>query len=146
MQSRCFAGDFFLFCDRDEEQTRARDVDRSMDDHGWGDGIGVDAGFGAVMAAPHEGGGEVECIEARLALASALFGLLFFGFFFGPLALSLGQRAQIRIALDPDLGDHGIARAARLVGKLALGLHLTLVIGTLGWLFFSLPCMGGAAG
>lgn len=145
MQFGCFAADFFLFCDRDEEQTSRRDVDRSMDDHGWGDGIGVDAGFGAV-AAHHDGSGEVGCIEARLALASALFGLLFFGVFFGPLALSLGQRAQIRIALDPDLGDHGIARAARLVGKLALGLHLTLVIGTLGWLFFSLPCMGGAAG
>ncbi len=114
-----------------------------MDDHGWGDGIEVEAGFGAV-AAHHGGGGEAECIEARLALASALFGLLFFGFFFGPLALSLGQRAQIRIALDPDLGDRGIARAARLVGKVALGLHLALVIGTLGWLFFSLPCMGGA--
>jgi len=120
-----------------------RDVDGSMDDHGWGDEIEVEAGFGAV-AAHHGGGGEAECIEARLALASALFGLLFFGFFFGPLALSLGQRAQIRIALDPDLGDRGIARAARLVGKVALGLHLALVIGTLGWLFFSLPCMGGA--
>ena len=114
-----------------------------MDDHGQGDEIEVEAGFGAV-AAHHGGGGEAECIEARLALASALFGLLFFGFFFGPLALSLGQRAQIRIALDPDLGDRGIARAARLVGKVALGLHLALVIGTLGWLFFSLPCMGGA--
>jgi hypothetical protein len=29
------------------------------------------------------------------------------------------------------------------VGKLALALHLTLVIGTLGWLFFSLPGMNG---
>ena len=114
-----------------------------MDDDRWSDG--VDAGFGAVDA-HHAGGGEVECIEARLALASALFGLLFLGFFFGPLALSLGQRAQIRAALDPDLGDQGLARAARLVGKLALGLHLALVIGTLGWLFFSLPCMGGAMG
>ena len=114
-----------------------------MEDHRWGDEIDTEAGFGAV-AAHHGGAGELECIEARLALASALFGLLFAGFIFGPLALSLGQRAQIRIALDPDLGDQGIARAARLVGKLALGLHLTLVIGTLGWLFFSLPCMGGA--
>ena len=114
-----------------------------MDDDRWGDDM--DAGFGAV-AAHHGGGGELECIEARLALASALFGLLFFGFFFGPLALSLGQRAQIRIALDPELGDQGIARAARLVGKLALALHLTLVIGTLGWLFFSLPGMTGSVG
>jgi len=106
---------------------------------------GVDPGWGAVAAHPMSGlGGDLECIEARLALASALFGLLFFGFFFGPLALSLGQRAQMRIALDPDLGDQGIARAAQLVGKFALGLHLTLIIGTLGWLFFSLPCMGGA--
>ncbi|MEP7121762.1 MAG: hypothetical protein ABJE95_12660 [Byssovorax sp.] len=112
-----------------------------MDDHGVCDG--VEAGFGAV-AAHHVGGGDVECVEARLALASALFGLLFFGFFFGPLALALGQRAQIRISLEPELGDQGLARAARLVGKLALGLHLTLAIGTLGWLFFSLPCMGGA--
>jgi Na+/glutamate symporter len=122
-----------------------------MHDDRWNEGIGtaigaateVDAGFGAV-AAHHGGESELACIEARLALACALFGLLFAGFIFGPLALSLGQRAQIRIALDPDLGDQGLARAARLVGKFALGLHLTLVIGTLGWLFFSLPCMGGA--
>jgi hypothetical protein len=140
MQSGCFEGDFFFLCDRDAEQTSRRDVDRSMHDDLCGDG--VDAGFG-VVDAHHAGGGEVECVEARLALASALFGLLFLGFLFGPLALSLGQRAQIRISLDPDLGDHGIAHAARLVGKLALGLHLTLAIGTLGWLFFSLPCMGG---
>jgi hypothetical protein len=109
------------------------------------EGDGVEPGWGAV-AAHHAGVGELECVEARLALASALFGLLFFGFFFGPLALSLGQRARIRIALDPDLGDQGIAHAAQLVGKLALGLHLTLVIGTLGWLFFSLPGMTGPVG
>jgi hypothetical protein len=114
-----------------------------MDDDRCDDG--VEPGWGAV-AAHHAGVVELECVEARLALASALFGLLFFGFFFGPLALSLGQRAQIRIALDPDLGDRGIAHAAQLVGKLALGLHLTLVIGTLGWLFFSLPGMTGPVG
>ncbi len=109
---------------------------------------GMDPGWGAVAAHPINAlsGGDLECVEARLALASALFGLLFLGFFFGPLALSLGQRARMRIALDPDLGDQGIARAAQLVGKFALGLHLTLIIGTLGWLFFSLPGMSGAAG
>ncbi len=114
-----------------------------MDDDRWGDE--VDTGFGAVDAHVMSGG-DLGCIEARLALASALFGLFFLGFFFGPLALSLGQRAQIRIALDPELGDQGLAHAARLVGKLALGLHLTLVIGTLGWLFFSLPGMTGGGG
>ncbi|MEO7589892.1 MAG: hypothetical protein ABI134_01650, partial [Byssovorax sp.] len=95
------------------------------DDHG---DDGVEPGWGAV-AAYHAGPGDLECIEARLALASALFGLLFLGFLFGPLALSLGQRARIRIALDPDLGDRGIAQAAQHVGKLALALHLTLVMG-----------------
>lgn len=117
-----------------------------MDDDRCDDG--GEPGWGAVAAyaGGSAGGGELECVEARLALASALFGLIFLGFFFGPLALSLGQRARIRIALDPDLGDSGIARAANFVGKLALALHLTLVIGTLGWLFFSLPGMSGAAG
>ena len=117
-----------------------------MDDDRCDDG--VEPGWGAVAAyhTGSAGSGELECVEARLALASALFGLFFLGFFFGPLALSLGQRARIRIALDPDLGDQGIARAAHLVGKIALALHLTLVIGTLGWLFFSLPGMNGAAG
>jgi hypothetical protein len=105
-----------------------------MDDDRCDDG--GEPGWGAVAAyaGGSAGSGELECIEARLALASALFG---------PLALSLGQRARIRIALDPDLGDRGIAKAAHFVGKLALGLHLTLVIGTLGWLFFSLPGMTG---
>jgi hypothetical protein len=106
---------------------------------------GVEPGWGAVSA--YAGGsassGELECVEARLALASALFWLFFLGFLFGPLALSLGQRARIRIALDPELGDRGIAQAAQHVGKLALALHLTLVMGTLGWLFFSLPGMTG---
>ena len=108
-----------------------------MDDDRGDDG--VQPGWGAVAAYAGGSGsqGDLECIEARLALASAIFGLLFLGFFFGPLALSLGQRARIRIALDPDLGDRGIAQAAHLVGKLALALHLMLVLGTLGWLFFS---------
>ena len=106
---------------------------------------GGDPGWGAVAAHPMGAlSGDLECVEARLALASALFGLLFLGFFFGPLALALEQRARMRIALDPDLGDRGIARAAQLVGKFAFGLHLTLIIGTLGWLFFTLPCMSSA--
>ncbi len=110
-----------------------------MDDDRGDDG--VQPGWGAVAAYAGGSGsqGDLECVEARLALASAIFGLLFLGFFFGPLALSLGQRARIRIALDPDLGDRGIAQAADLVGKLALALHLLLVIGTLAFLFFSLP-------
>lgn len=146
MQSGCFAEVFFILRRRCAEQTSPRDVGRTMDDDREGEG--AEAGWGAVVAHPMGAGscGDLECVEARLALASALFGLLFLGFFFGPLALSLGQRARMRIALDPDLGDQGIACAAQLVGKLALGLHLTLMIGTLGWLFFSLPCMGGAVG
>ena len=109
---------------------------------------GDDPGWGAVAAHPLSAmnGGDLECVEARLALASALFGLLFLGFFFGPLALALEQRARMRRALDPDLGDQGIARAAQLVGKFALGLHLTLIVATLAWLFFSMPCMGSAVG
>ena len=109
---------------------------------------GDDPGWGAVAAHPMSAmnGGDLECVEARLALASALFGLLFLGFFFGPLALALAQRARMRSALDPDLGDQGIARAAQLVGKFALGLHLTLIVATLAWLFFSMPCMNNAVG
>ena len=63
-----------------------------------------------------------------------------------PNSLRIRAKEIRAAALDPDLGDQGLARAARFVGKFALGLHLTLVIGTLGWLFFSLPGMTGSAG
>jgi hypothetical protein len=86
------------------------------------------------------------CPHARGALASAVLGVLFLGFVFGPLALALGQRAELLLAAQPELGDARVARAAINLGKVALALHLTLLCAVIPWLLFVMPQLGSSGG
>jgi hypothetical protein len=73
---------------------------------------------------------------ARRALGSALVGVVFLGFVFGPLALSLGHRARLAMLADDDLDGASTVRAAILLGRVGMALHLTLVAAALPWLLF----------
>ena len=102
------------------------------------------AGWVAAAAHPYraafrdeEPEAELDCKEARRALACALLGLFCFGVVLGPLALSLGQKARLRIAWEPGLGGERAASAAILLGKIALIAHLALTVPGLVWLLFA---------
>jgi hypothetical protein len=55
---------------------------------------------------------------------------------FGPLALSLGHRARLAMLAEDDLEGASTVRAAMLLGRVGMALHLTLVAAALPWLLF----------
>src|SRR5262245_23354223 len=80
--------------------------------------------------------------EARRALALAILGILGFGLVASPLALALGQRARLALAAEPGHRDTGVARAAVVIGRFGLALHIAVVATVLPWLLFVLPLHG----
>jgi hypothetical protein len=104
----------------------------------------ADASYLEPIEEPHRP--QARCEDAWRALACAILGVLCLGLVFGPLALSLGQRARLAIAAEPRLRGAATARAAIALGSLGLALHLTIVMTVLPWLLFALPLVGGLGG
>lgn len=83
------------------------------------------------------------CVEARRALLWAVLAVAGLGVVFGPLALSLGHRARLAIAAQPELGGAREARAAIALGQVGLAVHLAILMTALPWILFALPLVGG---
>jgi hypothetical protein len=81
---------------------------------------------------------------AARALACGVVGVLFLGFVFGPMAVSLGERLRLAMVASGDHADHADAstlRAAVVLGRIGTAIHLTLAMAALPWLLFMLPMM-----
>jgi hypothetical protein len=78
---------------------------------------------------------------ARRALGSALVGVVFLGFVFGPLAVALAQRARLAMLAADDMEGAATVRAAIALGKVGMALHLTIVATALPWLLFVPPLL-----
>lgn len=70
----------------------------------------------------------IPCVEAREALAYAIFGLFCFEIILGPVAILKAIRAKNNIANDPRLTGSGKAIAAIIISVICLLLTLLLMI------------------
>jgi hypothetical protein len=81
--------------------------------------------------------------EAHRALALAILGMMGFGLLVSPLALALGQRARMALAVEPDFRDTRVAHLAVTIGKVGLALYLAIAFTVIPWVLFVLPLSGG---
>jgi hypothetical protein len=79
-------------------------------------------------------------VDARRALALGVVGVLGLGVVTGPLAIALGQRAELE---DLDASAARRARAGIALGRAGLALHLAFAAALLPWLMFVMPFVLG---
>jgi hypothetical protein len=70
----------------------------------------------------------------------ALLGLAF-GLIFAPIAVAWGERLRLAMAAEGDPRGAAAVRAAIVIGRVGIAIHLTLAMTALPWVLFMMPLM-----